>query len=54
MYGYLPWAYLFCRLKKLRECAMLDVSEVTINKCFKKLDSIKEKIILKVILEKYS
>ena len=31
-----------------------ETSEVTINKCFKKLESIKEQLIPKVILEKYS
>ena len=31
-----------------------ETSEVTINKCFKKLESIKEQLIPKIILEKYS
>jgi transcription initiation factor TFIIB len=31
-----------------------ETSEVTINKCFKKLESIKEQLIPRVILEKYS
>ena len=30
-----------------------EISEVTINKCYKKLESIKEQLIPKVILEKY-
>ena len=30
------------------------VSEVTINKCFKKLDSLKDKLIPKCIIDKYN
>jgi ethanolamine utilization protein EutQ (cupin superfamily) len=31
-----------------------ETSVVTINKCFKKLESIKEQLMPKIILEKYS
>ena len=31
-----------------------EISEVTINKCYKKLEKIKEQLIPKVILEKYA
>jgi len=32
---------------------MCEISEVTINKCYKKLDIIQDKLIPKAILEKY-
>lgn len=38
--------------KDVNTCS--EISEVTINKCFKKLDKMKEKLIPPVILEKYS
>ena len=38
--------------KKVNMCS--EISEVTINKCFKKLEKFKEKLIPKVILDKYS
>ena len=31
-----------------------EISEVTINKCYKKLESIQDKLIPKAILDKYS
>lgn len=51
--------YFICQLCNQNVCKsdikkVCNVSEVTINKCFKKLDSIKDKIIPSVILDKYS
>lgn len=51
--------YFICQLCNQNVCKInikkiCGVSEVTINKCFKKLDSIKDSIIPKVILTKYT